>query len=65
VARAYGEDISFPSLTPATQASEINYPINRDQVVLGFAGLSVTRKDPDLINYYYSTKYLPVVYWVR
>lgn len=40
------DDIIFPTLT-ATTAEEINYPINRDQVVLVFAALSVRRTDPD------------------
>jgi predicted Zn-dependent peptidase len=39
-------DLKFPILS-RTSAHEINYPINRDQVVLAFAGLSVARKDPD------------------
>lgn len=35
----------FPPLAP-TKAATINYPINRDQVTLCFAELSVDRKDP-------------------
>ncbi len=38
--------ITFPKLEKITACEQI-YPINRDQVVLSFAGLSVTRKDPD------------------
>ncbi|MFA6066555.1 MAG: pitrilysin family protein [Candidatus Babeliaceae bacterium] len=38
-------DFAFPSLLPVT-AETINYPINRDQIVLAFGGLSVDRKDP-------------------
>jgi zinc protease len=40
------ETITFPALQPA-QAREINYPINRDQVVLCFAAPSIARKHPD------------------
>jgi len=40
------EDMKFPALKPCEQ-TECNYPINRDQVVLYFAGLSIDRKDPD------------------
>jgi len=36
----------YPKLFPM-QGQEINYPINRDQVFLKFAGLSVDRKHPD------------------
>lgn len=39
-------DLEYPKLDPV-QAQEINYPINRDQIVLAFAGLSVKRTDPD------------------
>lgn len=39
------QSIEFPTLAPVS-SGEINYPINRDQVVLCFAGLSVSRKDP-------------------
>ena len=38
--------IAFPQLA-STKAHEINYPINRDQVVLAFAGLSASRRDKD------------------
>ena len=41
--------IEFPALAP-TQEKEIVHTINRDQVVLSFAGLSVDRKDPDYDN---------------
>jgi len=40
------EEMVYPALTPG-KAGECNYPINRDQVVLSFAGLSVDRKHPD------------------
>lgn len=40
------ESISFPTLA-STKAEEIDYPINRDQVVLCFAGLSIDRKNPE------------------
>ncbi|HZW61404.1 MAG TPA: pitrilysin family protein [Candidatus Babeliales bacterium] len=38
--------IEFPALSK-TNYVEVNYPINRDQVTLCFAGLSVGRKNPD------------------
>lgn len=38
--------IQFPALTKQ-KATEVCYPINRDQVVLAFVGLSVNRKSPD------------------
>ncbi len=38
--------IEFPTLKPAKREL-IKYPINRDQTVLCFAGLSVARKDKD------------------
>lgn len=38
--------IEFPALPPIS-CKEILYPINRDQVVLVFAGLSIDRKNPD------------------
>ena len=40
------KEIEFPLLTP-TGAQVINYPINRDQVVLTFARLSIDRKHQD------------------
>lgn len=40
------EAMQFPALSPCT-LKECNYPINRDQVVLAFAGLSIDRKHPD------------------
>jgi zinc protease len=40
------EKIAFPVLSKPS-VEHINYPINRDQVVLRFAGLSVNRKDSD------------------
>ncbi len=40
------EAIPFPALAPV-KSVEINYPINRDQTVLCFAGLSIDRKHPD------------------
>lgn len=39
-------DIEFPKLAP-TQHLIVNYPINRDQVVLCYGGLSVDRFDED------------------
>jgi len=39
-------EMSFPALAPV-KSVEINYPINRDQTVLCFAGLSIDRKHPD------------------
>ncbi len=40
------EDISFPKLVQP-ESKEVNYPINRDQVVLCLARLSIDRKHPD------------------
>jgi len=40
------EDMEFPQL-PASNNEIFEYPINRDQIVLAFAGSSVDRKDPD------------------
>ena len=40
------EDMVYPALKPSS-VKEFNYPINRDQVVLAFAGLSIDRKNPD------------------
>jgi zinc protease len=40
------EEMKFPAITPC-EYSDYNYPINRDQVILSFAGLSIDRKDPD------------------
>ncbi len=40
------ESIAFPALEPIKSCEKI-HPINRDQVVLCFAGLSVDRKNPD------------------
>lgn len=39
-------DIQFPTLHQI-KSQEITYNINRDQVVLGYAGLSVARSNPD------------------
>src|SRR5579863_951204 len=44
------KDIHYPQLSPAEQ-QEINYPINRDQVVLCLAQLSIDRKHPDYDKY--------------
>lgn len=44
-------DIQFPPL-PETKAHDINYPINRDQVVLCIAGSSVSRLDHDFDKLY-------------
>jgi len=38
--------MEFPKL-PAIVAHEVQYPIVRDQITLAFAGVSVSRKDPD------------------
>jgi zinc protease len=38
--------IEFPKLVPV-KAHDVNYPINRDQVVLGYAGLSISRFNKD------------------
>ncbi len=40
------EEQAYPSLSPI-EHQELNVPINRDQVVLMFAGLSVDRNNPD------------------
>ena len=40
------EDITFPQLKDV-DPQQIDYPINRDQVVLRFARLSIDRKHPD------------------
>lgn len=40
------QDIQYPALLPVKK-EEIDYPINRDQVVLCLAGLSITRTDKD------------------
>jgi zinc protease len=39
-------DLEYSKLKP-TQPKEIDYPINRDQVLLCYAGLSVDRMNPD------------------
>ncbi len=40
------QDIAFPALQKVCE-DQLNFPINRDQVVLTFAGLSVDRSNPD------------------
>lgn len=40
------QEPTFPQI-PTTQHQEVNYPINRDQVVLCFVNLSIDRKHPD------------------
>ncbi|KKP36000.1 MAG: putative proteinase [candidate division TM6 bacterium GW2011_GWF2_32_72] len=40
------EDVHFPKLEPV-EFKVINYPINRDQTVLSFAGLSIDRLNKD------------------
>lgn len=40
------EPIKFPAIRPVVP-TEIVYPMNRDQVTLAFAGLSVDRRSPD------------------
>jgi zinc protease len=44
------DDIVYPQLFPVV-AQDINYPINRDQVVLCFAQLSIARVHPDYDKY--------------
>jgi zinc protease len=44
------EDMHYPKLLPADK-QEINYPINRDQVVLCLAQLSIDRRHPDFDKY--------------
>ncbi len=44
------ESFDYPQLSPS-EAVEINYPINRDQVVLCLAQLSIDRKHPDFDKY--------------
>jgi len=44
------EELHYPQLSPVDK-QEINYPINRDQVVLCLAQLSIDRKDPDFDKY--------------
>lgn len=43
-------DVEFPVLA-CVPAKEINYTINRDQVILCFAQLSIDRKDPNFDTY--------------
>jgi len=38
--------IEFPQLNPV-EKTEVHFPINRDQIVLCYAGLSIDRKHPD------------------
>lgn len=40
------QDLTFPALQQVEE-QEFNYPINRDQIVLTYAGLSVSRLDPE------------------
>lgn len=42
--------IEYPQLS-LVKKQEVNYPINRDQVVLCLAQLSIARKDPDFDKY--------------
>lgn len=44
------EDIEFSNLIPSKQQT-INYFINRDQIILCFAQLSIARKNPDFDKY--------------
>ena len=44
------EDLHYPQLFPVDK-QEINYPINRDQVVLCLAQLSIDRRHPDFDKY--------------
>jgi len=45
------EDLACPPLTPASP-TQINFPLNRDQVILCFANLSVERTHPDYDKLY-------------
>ena len=40
------EELKYPQIEPVKK-HKVNYPILRDQTVLCYAGLSVTRQDPD------------------
>jgi zinc protease len=44
------KELDYPQLSPV-EKQEINYPINRDQVVLCLAQLSIDRKHPDFDKY--------------
>jgi len=44
------ETIEFPQLSPV-ETTVVNYPINRDQVMLCLAQLSIARKDPNFDKY--------------
>ena len=44
------ESMQYPQLSPVKK-QEINYPINRDQVVLCLAQLSIDRRHPDFDKY--------------
>lgn len=49
------EQLTFPPV-PETQAQLIDYPINRDQIVLAFAKKSIARLDKDFDLYYLYTQ---------
>lgn len=40
------KDMQYPAIAPIAPV-EVKYPINRDQIVLCFAGVSIDRKHPD------------------
>jgi zinc protease len=44
------EDLDYPQLTPVVK-QDVNYPINRDQIVLCLTQLSIDRKHPDFDKY--------------
>lgn len=41
------DPISYPTITPVENDELITYPLNRDQMVVGFAQRSISRTDPD------------------
>lgn len=53
IGKWHGSTVKTVEFTPLAQVSSkvVDYPINRDQVVLCYAGLSVDRKDPDYDKY--------------
>ena len=44
------EELHYPQLS-SVEKQEVNYPINRDQVILCLAQLSIARRDPDFDKY--------------
>jgi zinc protease len=45
------DNITYPQLSPVVPCGDINYSINRDQVVLCFVQLSIARTHPDYDKY--------------